>query len=102
MNSFLAVSAAIPECQNVSNGTISEEPYLSREQRRQCFELADVALVEIEQELLDPRIRRVIERIQDRVHQLGVASDMQRHTSQGVHNSPVRRSYIWYRLGRRR
>lgn len=63
MNSSLAVYAAIPECQNVSNGAISQEPNLSREQRSQCFELADVALVEREQELLDPRIRRVIERI---------------------------------------
>ena len=39
-------------------------------ERGECLELADIALVEREQQLLDPVVFRAIERVQDWVHEL--------------------------------
>ena len=40
---------------------------LFREDRCESLELADVALVECEQQLLDPVVRRVVQRVKNRV-----------------------------------
>ena len=40
------------------------------EERGECLELADIALVEREQQLLDPLMRGTIKRVQDRMHEL--------------------------------
>lgn len=40
---------------------------LFREDRRESLELADVAFIEREQELLDPVVLRIIQRVKNRV-----------------------------------
>ncbi len=44
--------------------------HLFGEERGECFELADIALVEREQQLLDPLVLGIVECIEDGVHEL--------------------------------
>lgn len=54
-----------------SSGVCSrEQTHLLREQRCQRLKLSDIPLVEREQQPLDPLMRRPVQRVQNRVHQL--------------------------------
>ena len=54
--------------------------YLLGEKRGKGLELADVALVKREQQLFDPFVGRVVECVEDRVHELVTRSEYNRQS----------------------